>query len=144
MVSFFAYQAIREQMKPVAVVSVGSTVFKTEIADTDALRERGLSGRPNLANDEAMLLAFPKNDRWGIWMKNMNFSLDVVWLDEKKKVVHIEHDLQPDAEPYNIYEPLVPARYVLEMKAGRAKQSNIKVGSPAKIQLSGKEYELNE
>ncbi|MBI5252912.1 MAG: DUF192 domain-containing protein, partial [Euryarchaeota archaeon] len=57
-----------------------------------------------------------------IWMKNMLFPLDIIWLDSDLKVVHIEHDIPPcKEESCPIYLPSSPARYILEVNANVTK-----------------------
>lgn len=136
MVGFFVYRAVSDQLKTSTIVSIGSAVLRADLAETEAARQKGLSGRNELASDAAMLLVFPDDGHWGIWMKGMKFPIDVIWLDGDKNVVHVEHNLQPDAEPYDVYKPPKVARYVLEMNAGRAREFGVKVGSVAKFNNS--------
>lgn len=88
-----------------------------EVADTEASRERGLSGHAPLNDSEGMLFVFDTDARWGIWMKDMSFPLDIVWADAGGRIVHIERDVSPDTYP-RIFAPPVPARYVVELPAG--------------------------
>ena len=116
-------------------VMVGQTVFQAEVANKDWTRAQGLSGRDGLELDQAMLLEFEDDAMWAIWMKGMKFPIDIIWLDKNKQVVHIESNVEPEGSPYTEYLPPVPARYVLEISAGGANKSNIKVGSVAKFDL---------
>lgn len=121
------------------LVHLGQTVFKTDVADTDAERKQGLSGVDTLAASEGMLFVFPSNDTWSIWMKGMNLPIDIVWLDEDKRVVHTEKNVQPDSPPHATYRPSVPARYVVELSAGSVKKYKIKVNDVAVFQLPNEE-----
>ena len=67
----------------------------------------------------------------------MKMPIDIVWLDRDKKVVHIEENVQPDAEPYEVYQPPVPARYVLEMAAGSVQKFAVKKDMTAKLYNDG-------
>ena len=51
----------------------------------------------------------------------------------KKRVVYVKHNVKPDAEPHEKYAPPVPAKYVLEVKAGVAKQASATVWVTGKI-----------
>ncbi len=119
--------------QPNALVDLSGATFRVQISQTEPELARGLAGRTRLDNDEAMLFVFSENKTWGIWMKGMKMSIDIVWLDEQKRVVHVEENIQPDAEPYEVYEPPVPARYVLEMKAGSVKKFSIKKDAIARL-----------
>lgn len=109
-------------------VLLGETTFKVEIVDTQDKRTLGLSGRESLPDDSGMLFVFENSYFHGFWMKDMNFPIDIIWLDENLKVVHIEKNVQPESFP-EVYLPDKPALYVLEINAGEAEKNSIKVGS---------------
>lgn len=134
--AFAVYSTIKHEMRDRPLIHMGSSVFRSELADTPKSRVKGLSGRAEIGKDEAMLFRFDYDDRWGIVMREMNFPIDIIWVNKNKQVVHIEADAQPDAEPYEVYRPDEPARYVIEIAAGRAKQSGVKVGSTVKFEIS--------
>jgi uncharacterized membrane protein (UPF0127 family) len=63
-------------------------------------------------------------------MKNCKFPIDVVWLDEERKVVHVAPAVPPcKADPCPVYEPLRRALYVVEMNAGRARREKVGLGA---------------
>jgi uncharacterized protein len=47
---------------------------------------------------------FDREGYQGFWMKEMNFPIDIVWLNKDKKIVHIEHNVSPDTYP-KIFNP---------------------------------------
>ena len=106
---------------------LGGKVFTVEVADTTKLLEKGLSGHLPLKDDEGMLLVFQKEDQYGFWMKDMLFSIDVLWIDSNLKIVHIEKSLRPETYP-KIFYPNNKALYVLEVKAGQTQNLNVKIG----------------
>lgn len=119
-------------------INIGKTNFRAEVADTDELRAKGLGGRQELEVNQAMLFVFDKNDQHSVWMKGMRIPIDIIWLNENKKVVHIEHDVWPDNEPHETYVPPKPARYIIEIAAGEAKKSGLKVGAQVQFELGQK------
>lgn len=121
-----------------AQVSIGKATFSTKLARTEKELERGLGGVQELQPKEGMLFVFNSSQEWTIWMKGMRIPIDIVWLDENKKVVHIERNVQPDAYPYIVYAPPEPAKYVLELKAGSAQRYDITNGSTALFVLPPK------
>ncbi|HEX2792373.1 MAG TPA: DUF192 domain-containing protein [Candidatus Paceibacterota bacterium] len=88
-----------------------------EVADTEALREQGLSARDSLGDDSGMLFVFPASGLHGFWMKDMRFSIDMLWLDDAGAIVHVVSNAAPETYP-EIFTPPAPARYVLEVPAG--------------------------
>lgn len=103
-------------------------LIKAEVADQESTRNAGLSGRNSLGRNSAMLFVFPQDAKHGIWMKDMNFPIDIVWLDSSKLVVYIADNVQPDSYP-TIFAPDNDARYVIELPAGRAAELEIKPGT---------------
>lgn len=132
-------RTIIEEAKPRQMVSIGKVVFRAEIAETELAREKGLSGRTSMGPNDAMLFKFDSDKEWGIWMKGMKMPLDIIWINKNKEVVHVEHNVQPDAEPYVTYRPPSPARYVLEIPAGKAKDGSVSVGSTVRFSDSDEE-----
>lgn len=115
------------------LVHISNTVIRVEVAHTQQKREQGLSGRPSLAQGRGMLFVFDKEGSWGIWMKGMQFPLDIIWANATGTIITIAHDVLPDTYPTIFYPTQATARYVLEVPAGFAKKQGIAEGT--KIQL---------
>jgi uncharacterized membrane protein (UPF0127 family) len=99
-----------------------------ELAVTDEERQQGLMHREKIDSDQGMLFIFEEEDKHSFWMKNMKFSIDILWLDRDKRIVHIERKLPPcKSVPCPSYSPLIPAMYVLELKAGSADENHLKL-----------------
>ena len=62
------------------------------------------------------------------WMKDMNFAIDMIWLDKDRQIVTIQSNVSPDSYPKS-FCPDKPAQYVLEVNSGFAKQSGWLVGT---------------
>jgi uncharacterized membrane protein (UPF0127 family) len=115
---------------PTRVTLPSGAVYAVEVPQTKEARERGLMFRSRLAPRTGMLFVFPAVDRHAIWMKNCLVALDLVWLDDDKRVVAIEAEAPPCAkDPCPIYEPPIPSRYVLELPTGAARLERLVVGS---------------
>ena len=111
-------------------------VFQTELMIEDEDRAMGLMFRPSLPADRALLFVFDDLDFHGIWMKNCRFPIDIVWLDEDKKVVHVTPNVPPcKADPCPSYQPMRKAAYVIEMNAGAAQKQKVAVGSAVEFTL---------
>ncbi len=111
-------------------IKISSAKLNVDLAITPAEMSKGLSGRESLTENEGMLFIFPAETIPSFWMKEMKFAIDIIWLDEKGRVVGIEHNLQPDSYP-KLFSPSQPIKYVLEVKAGWAKKHSIKLGDKA-------------
>lgn len=99
-----------------------------ELAVTDEERQLGLMHRQEILADQGMLFIFKEEGTYSFWMKNMKFSLDILWLDRGKRIVHIERNVPPcEREPCPSYPPRLPAMYVLELKAGSVDEHQLKL-----------------
>ena len=112
-----------------------SRIFLANVADTEEKQNQGLSGTLKLDPDRALLMVFPHKDRWGIWMKDMNYPIDVAWLDESQGIVHVEHSMRPDSYPESVYRPKRPSKYVVELPAGTLGRMNVRVGDKIRIEM---------
>lgn len=112
----------------------GDTI-NVAIADNPLKRIQGLSGLENLANDEGMLFVFDDSGKHGIWMKNMNFAIDILWLNDTGEVVHVVEraPIANDDMGLLVYQNDTPARYVLEIPAGKVAEKEIKIGSIVEV-----------
>ena len=106
------------------------SVLQVEVMVKDEDRAMGLMFRPSLPKDRGMLFIFERSDFHSIWMKNCKFPIDIVWLDEDKKVVHVAESVPPcKADPCPVYNPLRRGAYVVELNAGQARREKAVLGS---------------
>ncbi len=111
-------------------------VLQAEVMVTDPDRAMGLMFRPSLPEDQGMLFVFEELDFHTIWMKNCKFPIDILWLDEEGRVVHLAESVPPcRADPCPIYQPLRKAAYVVELNAGQARREKVVLGSRLSFQL---------
>ncbi len=123
---------LAQNSSEISHVQIGLAILNVELAITPEQRERGLSGHKPLAINEAMLFVFDTPGKYGFWMKDMLFSIDMIWLSAEGKVVYIEKSVAPDTFPKS-FASESPALYFLETKAGFSSQNNIKIGDQAKF-----------
>ena len=116
---------------PTKQVTIGNTTVVAEVADTNLTRQTGLSGRASLAQGRAMLFVFDEAGEYGFWMKDMSFSIDIIFADDSGVILNVDSNLSPltyEQKVPQVFYPAKPARYVLELPAGYAKKHNIAVG----------------
>lgn len=116
--------------KPKHFLTLGTTRINVEIAQTEAEQERGLSGRADLPENHGLLFVYTQDARPAFWMKEMNFPIDIIWLDKNLTVVGIERNISPDTYPQTFSSP-APIRYGLEVRAGFVDKYHLKVGDKA-------------
>ena len=128
----FLLQAMLPADAPRSAVAVlpSGDEFMLELAVTPEQRRIGYMHRDEVGPGDGMLFLFGTDGIHGIWMKSCRVALDIIWLDQDFKVVHIAPDRQPcEADgPCPSAYPFRPARYVLELAAGRAGETGLKAG----------------
>lgn len=110
-------------------VRIGNTVITTEVAATEAQKQKGLAGRSFLAGDHGMLFPYDHKEQYNFWMRGMLIPLDFIWIDGKYIVDITENVLPPKGtEPLNIVKPRVEVNKVLEINAGLVQRNGIRIG----------------
>lgn len=124
-----------EQMvrKEVSVTTPKGTLV-VEVVDTPESREQGLSGRTGIEFNDGMLFTFPSAGRFGFWMKDMQFPIDIIWINKEGVIVHIVENAKPEDYPAK-YVNAPEASYVLEIKANQARVYGMYLG--VKLSISG-------
>lgn len=110
-------------------VTINSTKIKAEVAQDPAEQAKGLSGRPCIENNQAMLFVFERPDQYKFWMKDMKFPIDIVWIDANRVVVGLNIDVSPSTYP-DYFTSEKPSQYVLELQANRSKELGVTLGTP--------------
>jgi hypothetical protein len=115
-------------------VKIGEVVVEASVADTLPERIQGLSDTPFLPENVVKLFAFGAPGLHSIWMKDMQYPLDILWAAEDGTIVHIEENVSPDTyskenpRASRSFESPTPAWYVIEANAGFVASSTIKIG----------------
>ena len=125
------------------LVAIGAFAWTVELALTPQEQALGLSGRAELAPGAGMLFVYDTEGRRSFWMPDMNFPLDLVWINGDCQVVDITRDAPPQAPGQSLDD--LPrysadnAQYILEINAGESATYGIIPGAPVKFNgsLSG-------
>lgn len=109
-----------------------STCVDLEVASTNSARTLGLSGRREMARSHGMLFDFARAGEYCMWMKDMHFSLDILWLNDDKEIVHMIENVTPDTYPKSFCGPET-ARYVIEVNSGIVKSADLRIRQRLKL-----------
>ena len=127
---------------PVSTIvnSLGERIpVQVEIADTDAERQTGLSGRTTLAEDAGMLFVFDQEQPLSFWMKDTLIPLSIAYISADGRIVDIQ-DMQPlDETPHPSAEP---AQYALEVNQGFFTERGVAVGDTVELPGQGPEESM--
>jgi uncharacterized membrane protein (UPF0127 family) len=113
------------------VLNIGPTAtFQVETVVSPHALQKGLSGRKSLASGTGMLFIFPSLSKQSMWMPDMYFPLDVVWLDENLSVSSITYGLQPcePNKPCPNALSTYSVKYAIEMPQGDAAKYGFRDG----------------
>lgn len=132
---FFIYVIHFLEKKPTSTeIKIGQNTIYAQIADTENKRSMGLSYTKELGTNAGMLFVFDTNEVKNFWMRDMNFDLDIIWIDDEKKVngffENVEASSYNKAKPElsKVYHSPPNTKYVLEVPAGTIENLKIKVG----------------
>lgn len=89
-----------------------------EVASSNAERLKGLSGRDSLPDNKGMLFVFEKPAEQCIWMKDMLFNIDIIWLNESKEAIRLERNVAPETYPDSFCAD--DTKYVIELNSGQS------------------------
>jgi uncharacterized protein len=111
-------------------LQIGDTRLMVEVRDTDEERALGLSGRTELGATYGMVFIFEYPGQPVFWMKEMQFSLDIIWV-RNGEVVQIDEEVPHPTErqpQVATVSPRVPIDTVIEVVAGFVENNGIAVG----------------
>ena len=122
---------------PMGIIKIDDITLQVQIADTRPLQARGLMFQEKIPYDQGMLFVFDDENVRSMWMLNMQFALDVLWIDADGKVVHIQKDAQPCKSAIETAACTFTngrnAKYVLEVTSGFVDKYNITENSKLEI-----------
>lgn len=105
-------------------IIINGEELSVEVAKSTAEINEGLSGRTEIGSD-GMLFVIDPPAKPGFWMKNMLFSIDIVWINGDRVIgINSNVDVPESAVTVSdlpIYYPDQPVNFVLEIPAGSAK-----------------------
>lgn len=120
-ISFLVYRSTPGPLDHLATqqATIAGTSLKLYLPISSEAQAKGLGGIEQLPSNQGMLFYMPNTDHPSIWMKDMLISIDAIWLDKERRVVHIEQNISPDSYPKIFRNPVEkPAQYVLEIASG--------------------------
>lgn len=113
-------------------IAIGEMKVEASVADSFSERIKGLSNTPFLPEGVVKMFVFGALGKHSIWMKDMNYSLDIIWATENGEIVHIEENVSSESYPSSFESP-IPAWYVVETNAGFVEKNNIVVGDEVSL-----------
>ena len=130
--TFFMLNPPKIKNLPIAKLKIGEKRIQVELAQSGLAQMKGLSDRVTLEKDWGMLFQFPDATVRTMWMKDMNFGLDVIWIREGT-IVKIDENVYPKGLGQPIVSSAENTDSFLEVNAGFVKTHQIKVNDKVTI-----------
>jgi len=116
---------------PKATININGYILKVLVADTQQHRVKGWSGKEDMGKYDGMLFVFPEKKQHTMVMRDMNFPLDIIWLDGFT-IVDMAPGVQPEKdiseEDLTPYFARLPSTLILELPAGYIIENKLKIG----------------
>ena len=117
-------------------VTLKNERFSVELAETSEQQALGLMFRDTLPDDHGMLFLFPVAAIRSFWMKNTRIALDIFYFDAELKLVSVSENTRPcRTQRCPSYPSTGPAKYVLELNAGKAAELGVQAGDVLELRL---------
>jgi len=113
-------------------VFIKDVPVRASVADDLPERIKGLSHTPFLPANVVKLFVFGAYGEHSIWMKDMNYAIDIIWATKEGEIVYLEEDVAPETFPESFASP-IPAWYVVEAQAGFVANNQIELGDQIKL-----------
>jgi uncharacterized membrane protein (UPF0127 family) len=113
--------------------------FTAELALTAAATKKGLMFRDGLPSKTGMFFLFTEPaKRRSMWMNNMRFPLDVVWLDGSLTIVSIRYNCEPcvSEDKCTRISSIRKAQHAIEFSAGDADKLGLEIGQTLTLMKS--------
>lgn len=117
-----------EKLKgPTIPVYIGNSTLSVVVMSTNGAIQKGAGGLSGFGSRDGILFFFDEEGLYSFWMKDMQFSLDIIWIAADGTIVDIWQEASPNTYPHT-YTPHAKAKYVLEVYAGFTQKNNLHRG----------------
>jgi uncharacterized membrane protein (UPF0127 family) len=112
---------------PVTIEAESGTVtIQAEVADTEAVRMRGLMNRSSMADGDGMIFLFPYEQQLSFWMHNTLIPLDMLFIRSDHAILGIVENATPQTDTPRRVDGA--SQFVLEINGGLSAKQGIKPG----------------
>lgn len=129
----FSLLSISKKQEKVTL-QINNHQIQVRVADTPHEHSMGLSYTKELKQNTGMLFVFDTLDKKTFWMRDMLFDIDIVWIDENKKVLGFFKNVSKESynreipERSDLFHSPINTKYVLELNSGDIERLGISIG----------------
>jgi uncharacterized membrane protein (UPF0127 family) len=108
---------------PEGTIRIEDDVIKVEVAESRADKQRWLMFREErLPLNSAMILVYEKLDLYAMWLLNIEYNLDLIWINENGNIVYMVKDAEPCKNALDAasctYKNTKAAKYIIAAASG--------------------------
>lgn len=126
-----AAYAIAPQLKSRGTVRLGDGVFAARDAIDLSATESPMTNIHALEGNQLAVNVYPTDKKWPVKIKLSDVLLDIVWLDDEKRVVHIVKNVVSEDNTGKTFTPSSDSRFIIELPIGTVSKKAIKLGQIA-------------
>lgn len=109
------------------VVKIKNNNFYLEKATTPKQKSLGLMYRDSLEINKGMIFIYDAEEPRSFYMKNTLIPLDLIFLDNEKKIIDTKLNFQPCKTDVCPTFTSKPAKYVIEINSGRFNELELRI-----------------
>jgi uncharacterized membrane protein (UPF0127 family) len=111
-------------------IRIDDDVIRVEVAESRADKQRWLMFREErLPLNSAMILIYEKSDLYPMWLLNIEYNLDLMWVNENGNIVYMVKDAAPCKNTLDsascTYKNTKPAKYIIAAASGFIEEHKI-------------------
>lgn len=139
-----------EQTSGTFTAKLGDEWFTLETALDPATQARGLGGRTEIPENGGMIFVGDIDERKSFWMKDCLIDMDIIFVDRAGYIDSVytmkavplrqpnetEADYERRLRDTASYESIGRVRYVIEIRAGKARELGLKRGDKLPLDLN--------
>jgi hypothetical protein len=119
-------------------IVINNHSISTEVAESSAERQRWLTFRTEqLPLNSSLILVYDKPDLYTLWLLNIQFNLDLIWLDGSGNIVYMKQNAVPCSNTLDAskctYKNTIPSKYIIAATSGFIKYHKITNDTKIKI-----------
>ncbi|ACB52537.1 unknown [Crocosphaera subtropica ATCC 51142] len=118
-----------------AIVTIKDSLIELEVAKTPQQQQIGLMYRQSLDKNRGMIFLFEQLRPVKFWMKNVNISLDMIFLVDGRVKAVFPNVPPCSVDPCPTYGPENLINQVIELPGGRAEELGIEPGDQLEIEF---------
>lgn len=129
--SFFVFGRTEGETKE--ILKIGSRQIEIETVSTQKKIQQGLSGRESLPANSGMYFVLGEARKATFWMKEMKFSLDIIWINDGKITAIEKNAPIPAGTNIPTFNSPGLVTHVLEVNTGFTDRYSIKIGDKVEL-----------